>query len=104
MELNENMIVSYFRDLEFSDAFRLLQCVANCVNENESHKRNMEMIGVNHDYTNMQHNPYEIEINLSNIHDNVNFFGELFKENNAEKDYVNSLDWHTRLQYEKFNK
>jgi len=104
MKLSKNDIYEYINKLSFDEAYELIRNLANITNINTNKDNNYQLIKIEPEAI----NPYIINISLEDIRENFNYgsflLDRLEDQKQNESEFTKCLDWHTRLQYDKFHK
>ena len=104
MKLSKNDIYEYINKLSFDEAYELIRDLANIININTNKDNNYQLIKIESEAI----NPYIIDVSLKDIRENFNYgsflLDRLEDQKRNKSKFTKSLDWHTKLQYDKFNK
>jgi len=104
LELSNNDIYEYINKLNFEKSYELIRHLVNIINNNISKNNSYQLTKIKLGTI----NPYIIDVSLKDIRENVNYgsflLDRLEGQKQAECSYENSLDWHTKIQYDKFHK
>lgn len=104
MQLNKNDIIEYIINLNFDDGYNLIRDLVSIINTKTSERNNHQLNYIESNF--IQY--YMIDVSIKDIRENVNIGSFLLsmaeERKQAEYNFANSLDWHTRIQYDKFHK
>jgi len=104
MELNKNDIYEYISKLSFDEGYELIRELVNIININTNKDNNCKLIKIESEAI----NPYIIDVSLKDIRENFDYgsflLSRLEDQKQNESEFTKCLDWHTRIQYDKFHK
>ena len=108
MKLSKNYIYEYINKLSFDEGYELIRDLVNIINTNTNKDNSYKLIKIEPEAI----NPYVIDVSLKDIRENFNYGSFLLdrledqkqNEKRNESEFTKCLDWHTRIQYDKFHK